>query len=37
VDLSFVMTLQMTRFLIVLVAGPPLARAVARRMNRGSS
>ena len=37
VDLSFVMTLQMTRFLIVLLAGPPLAKAVARRMNRPSS
>ena len=37
VDLSFVMTLQMTRFLIVLLAGPPLARAVARRINRSSS
>lgn len=37
VDLSFVMTLQMTRFLIVLLVGPALARAVARRINRGSS
>ena len=37
VDLSFVMTLQMTRFLIVLLVGPPLARAIARRMSRGSS
>lgn len=36
VDLSFVMTLQMTRFLIVLLVGPPLARAIARRMSRGS-
>jgi membrane AbrB-like protein len=34
VDLSFVMTLQMTRFLIVLLAGPPLARAIARRIGR---
>lgn len=32
VDLSFVMTLQMARFLLVLLAGPPLARAIARRM-----
>ena len=37
VDLSFVMTLQMTRFLIVLLVGPPLAKAIARRMDRGSS
>ncbi len=36
VDLSFVMTLQMTRFLIVLLVGPPLARVIARRMNRRS-
>ncbi|RST87081.1 AbrB family transcriptional regulator [Aquibium carbonis] len=34
VDLSFVMTLQMTRFLIVLIVGPPLAKAIAMRMNR---
>lgn len=32
VDISFVMTLQMARFLIVLVLGPPLARVVARRL-----
>jgi len=30
VDLSFVMALQTARFLIVLVAGPPLARLLAR-------
>lgn len=30
VDMSFVMTLQMARFLIVLIVGPPLARLVAR-------
>jgi uncharacterized protein len=32
VDLSFVMALQMARFLVVLVAGPPLARLLARRV-----
>jgi uncharacterized protein len=32
VDLSFVMALQMARFLIVLIAGPPLARLLARRV-----
>ena len=30
VDLSFVLTLQMLRFLIVLLFGPALARLVAR-------
>jgi membrane AbrB-like protein len=34
VDLSFVMALQGARFLIVLVAGPPLARFVAERLLR---
>jgi uncharacterized protein len=34
VDMSFVMTLQMARFLIVLTIGPPLARFVARRAAR---
>lgn len=33
VDLSFVMALQTARFLIVLVAGPPLARLLARRVS----
>ena len=32
VDISFVMSLQMARFLIVLVFGPPLARLIARGM-----
>jgi uncharacterized protein len=32
VDLSFVMALQGARFLIVLIAGPPLARFIARRV-----
>jgi membrane AbrB-like protein len=32
VDLSFVMALQTVRFIIVLIAGPPLARFVARRI-----
>lgn len=32
VDLSFVMALQTARFLIVLLAGPPLARLLARRV-----
>jgi membrane AbrB-like protein len=32
VDLSFVMALQGARFLIVLVAGPPLARFIAQRI-----
>lgn len=32
VDLSFVMAMQMARFLIVMVAGPPLARMLARRV-----
>ncbi|PZO81877.1 MAG: ammonia monooxygenase [Mesorhizobium amorphae] len=32
VDLSFVMALQLARFLLVLIAGPPLARWVARRI-----
>ncbi|MEQ8297651.1 MAG: AbrB family transcriptional regulator [Nitratireductor sp.] len=32
VDLSFVMTLQMARFVIVLVFGPPVARLIAGRM-----
>jgi uncharacterized protein len=32
VDLSFVMALQTARFLIVLIAGPPLARLLARRV-----
>ena len=34
VDISFVMALQTARFLIVLVAGPPLARLLARRRGR---
>ena len=33
VDLSFVMALQMARFLLVLIVGPPLARLLARRMS----
>ena len=33
VDLSFVMTLQLARFMIVLIAGPPLARLLARRVD----
>lgn len=33
VDLSFVMALQMARFLVVLIAGPPLARLLARGMS----
>lgn len=32
VDLSFVMALQTVRFVIVLIAGPPLARFIARRL-----
>jgi hypothetical protein len=32
VDLSFVMALQMARFLIVLIIGPPLVRLLARRV-----
>jgi uncharacterized protein len=32
VDLSFIMALQTARFIIVLVAGPPLARFIARRV-----
>lgn len=32
VDISFIMALQMARFLIVLVLGPPLARFVAGRI-----
>jgi membrane AbrB-like protein len=32
VNLSFVMALQMARFLIVLIAGPPLVRMLARRV-----
>lgn len=32
VDMAFVMTLQMARFLVVLLAGPPLARMLARRV-----
>ena len=32
VDISFVMALQTARFLVVLVAGPPLARLLARRV-----
>ena len=32
VDISFVMALQTARFLIVLLAGPPLARLLARRV-----
>ena len=34
VDISFVMTFQMTRFLIVLLLGPPVARMIASRMIR---
>ncbi|APH73334.1 AbrB family transcriptional regulator [Aquibium oceanicum] len=34
VDISFVMTLQMTRFLIVLLLGPPVAKMIASRMMR---
>jgi uncharacterized protein len=32
VDISFVMALQTARFMIVLIAGPPLARLLARRV-----
>ncbi len=32
VDISFIMTLQMARFLVVLIAGPPVARFIALRM-----
>jgi uncharacterized protein len=32
VDISFVMAMQTTRFVIVLLIGPPLARAIARSM-----
>ncbi|HEV7415993.1 MAG TPA: AbrB family transcriptional regulator [Tianweitania sediminis] len=35
VNLSFVMGVQMLRFLIVLVFGPAIARGVARLVNRG--
>ncbi len=34
VDISFVLTLQMTRFLIVLLLGPPVARMIAVRISR---
>jgi membrane AbrB-like protein len=34
VDLSFVMALQAVRLAIVLIAGPPLARFIAQRMQR---
>ena len=33
-DLSFVMTLQTLRLLIVLLAGPSIARFIAQRMSR---
>jgi membrane AbrB-like protein len=32
VDLSFVMAMQTSRFMIVLLIGPPIARLFARRM-----
>ena len=32
VDIAFVMAMQSLRFLIVLVAGPPLARFIAKRI-----
>ena len=32
VDIAFVMALQAVRFLIVLIAGPPLARFIAKRI-----
>jgi uncharacterized membrane protein AbrB (regulator of aidB expression) len=32
VDISFVMALQTARFLIVLLAGPPLVRLIAGRV-----
>jgi membrane AbrB-like protein len=35
VDVPFVMSLQAVRLVIVLIAGPPLARFVAQRMLRG--
>ncbi|MBO0765798.1 MAG: AbrB family transcriptional regulator [Hyphomicrobiaceae bacterium] len=35
VDLPFVMALQTVRFVIVLFAGPPLARLIAQRMGNG--
>jgi membrane AbrB-like protein len=31
VDIAFVMAMQMSRFLIVLLAGPPVARWIANR------
>lgn len=34
VDISFVMAMQLLRFVIVLLLGPPLARFVARRIER---
>ncbi|WP_198174309.1 AbrB family transcriptional regulator [Mesorhizobium xinjiangense] len=34
VDISFIMSLQLARFLVVLLAGPALARLIATRMNR---
>lgn len=34
VDVPFVMALQTIRFLIIVAVGPPLARALARRMER---
>ncbi|MCW4115412.1 AbrB family transcriptional regulator [Aurantimonas sp. MSK8Z-1] len=37
VDLSFVMALQMARFLIVLFAGPGIARLLARRFERSGA
>jgi membrane AbrB-like protein len=33
-DLSFVMSLQAVRLVVVLIAGPPLARFIAQRMQR---
>lgn len=35
VDLAFVITLQTMRLLFVMLIGPPLARAVSRRIHRG--
>ena len=35
VDVPFVMAMQVLRFVAVLVVGPPLARAVARRLGGG--
>jgi hypothetical protein len=36
VDLPFVMTLQTIRFLVIVTAGPPVARFLARQLKEGA-